>query len=374
MHWIRRSSGNKAASCDEELENEAIVHLLKDEGTPTASGLYTKCSYQSCMYCLIIVALLFFCCVILLVPNFPRSNQPRIQPPYKAAERSETHSCDVIFVQTTDSLTLSSLASCAIESASRTYKGKLVCFYMKGWDDSSTISAALPALGILKSLSNVKVLPLNPVSVFRNTPLEEWYQSVNPEQETYWPHVQSDAFRYALLWQNGGIYMDTDVISFKPIPEENFLGFESAVSVNGAVLGSKDHHPFLNACMKDFVNNYEGSTWGHQGPLLLTRVLQRLCHFTEWDPDEDLVCTSQNFIIFKSSRLYPIPYYNWKLFYNTSDNLSVFSNSYATHVWNQMNQWDENEKKTVKVGDRSLLENIFKNRCQSTYAKLHRWS
>ncbi|XP_043935570.1 alpha-1,4-N-acetylglucosaminyltransferase-like isoform X2 [Protopterus annectens] len=349
MHWIRRSIGSKP-------------------------GQYTKCSYQSCMYCLLSVALLFFCFVFSWVQYFPRSNHLKIQPPYKAAERFGTDSCDVLFVQTTDSLHLSPLTSCAIESAARTYKGKRVCLYMKGWDEKLKNTTAVSALDVLKSLSNVKLLPLNPVLVFRDTPLEEWYQSVNPEQETYWPHVQSDAFRYALLWQNGGIYMDTDVISFKPIPEANFLGFESTTAINGAVLGSKDHHPFLDACMKDFVTNYEGSAWGHQGPLLLTRVLQRLCNFTEWDPDKDLMCTSQKFIIFKSSRLYPIPYYNWKLFYNTSDNLSIFSDSYATHVWNQMNQWDENEKRRMKVGDRSLLENIFKLRCQLTYAELYTWS
>ncbi|XP_043935565.1 lactosylceramide 4-alpha-galactosyltransferase-like [Protopterus annectens] len=287
------------------------------------------------------------------------------QPSPKPAKRNENYSY-IIFVQTTDS-GLPSLVVCAIESAAIIYKRRKVRFYMKGTNDENP-KRSDPGLELLKTISNVEILKLDPESVLENTPLEKWYKNTDPTKERYWTHVQSDAFRYALLWQNGGMYMDTDVISIKALPEGNFLGFQSSGTLNGAVLSFSTRSSLLYACMTDFVQNYQGSVWGHQGPGLLTRVFQRLCNVSMMDSETDHKCTSQNITFMKRSAFYHIPYPEWKRFYSTSDNPSVFQDFYAVHVWNQMNQW--NGKKTIKAQDETLLEKLFKEYCPQTHSKL----
>lgn len=42
-----------------------------------------------------------------------------------------------------------------------------------------------------------------------------------------WPMEQrSDMLRLLTLWKFGGIYMDLDVVSLKPMPSINFIGAE----------------------------------------------------------------------------------------------------------------------------------------------------
>lgn len=51
---------------------------------------------------------------------------------------------------------------------------------------------------------------------------------VNSSTERHWLYVSSDACRLAVIWKYGGVYMDTDVISIRPIPDENFLAAQSS--------------------------------------------------------------------------------------------------------------------------------------------------
>lgn len=276
----------------------------------------------------------------------------------------------VFFLQTVYSSALSTLLACAIESAARTYENKTVRFYIKGLKEYSLKNSVDPVLHFLTSLEKVEICPLDPDLLLKNTPLQRWYDNADPAQEEFWTHVQSDAFRYAVLWQYGGLYLDTDVITFKPIPDGNFLGYQSADLINGAILSSTAHSAFLQSCMEDFVNNYQGASWGHQGPQLLTRVLQKLCSFSVWDPEKDYYCKSQDVTICRQASFYSIPYQNWKMFYSPSWDMSIFKDSYAAHVWNQMNEWNASEKQTMKKGDDTLLTNMFKKYCPRTHEVL----
>ena len=110
-----------------------------------------------------------------------------------------------------------------------------------------------------------------------------------------------------LIFQNAlpGRYLDTDVIVLKPFaPITNVVGYQEVAGepllplplpargaaadpkqflagadtqVNGAVMKFEARHPFLGACIKEFLTNYKPRPWDFNGPLLLQRVHARLC-------------------------------------------------------------------------------------------------
>lgn len=71
----------------------------------------------------------------------------------------------------------------------------------------------------------------------------------------------SDFFRFTVLWEFGGVYLDTDVELFKPLDgfldHAMFLGFIFDSSIGTALIGSEPHNPIFKEWRKileeDFV-------------------------------------------------------------------------------------------------------------------------
>lgn len=81
--------------------------------------------------------------------------------------------------------------------------------------------------------------------------LEECYK------QKLWAFI-ADYMRLKVLYEQGGLYMDTDIQVLKdltPLLEENrlFFGYESEKYANGAIIGAEPHHPFIKD-MLDFYN------------------------------------------------------------------------------------------------------------------------
>ncbi|XP_074860454.1 alpha-1,4-N-acetylglucosaminyltransferase-like [Carettochelys insculpta] len=277
-----------------------------------------------------------------------------------------SQSRSIIFVETTDRLEPPHLVSCSVESAARIYQDRPVVFLMQGlknnaWLDSNS---AYPAFSLLSAMENVYIIPLQMDALFQETPLLPWYRKINARQEEYWVHVSSDASRLALVWKYGGIYLDTDVISTRPIPVTNFLAAQASRESSNGVFGFPQRHWFIWGCMEDFVQNYNGAVWGNQGPVLMTRRLQALCNLTNFHDVEDLSCRNISFL--HPQRFYPIPYPAWRRYYEVWETSPVFNNSYALHLWNFMNK----DHETVVAGSNTLVENLYKMYCPTTYEVL----
>ncbi|XP_043926383.1 alpha-1,4-N-acetylglucosaminyltransferase-like [Protopterus annectens] len=269
----------------------------------------------------------------------------------------------VMFVETTDNLNVSALSVCSIESAARMYPQKPVVYFMKGLNDSkASISTHYKAFDVLKTLSNVYLIPLDYKLLFNHTPLLYWYQKVNPANEIYWIHVISDASRLALLWKYGGIYFDTDVISVRQIPKRNFLAAESSSSSSNGVMGFERHHYFPWKCMKNFVRNYRRNVWGNNGPRLVTHILKIYCDLPDFTKTGDINC--HNISVLHPNRFYPIPFAKWEEYFEPVTVMPAFSNSYALHLWNYMNK---DKKKTIVADSGSLAEKLFIRYCPLTY-------
>uniref|UniRef100_H3A0X3 Alpha 1,4-glycosyltransferase domain-containing protein n=2 Tax=Latimeria chalumnae TaxID=7897 RepID=H3A0X3_LATCH len=288
-------------------------------------------------------------------PNVVTEGKPKLPT------STPTRKGKVLFVETTDRLDPSPLAACAIESAARTYLDREVHFYMKGIKEE-TLEEQIrqhKTLQLLSQLKNVQIQPLDFVSLFEGTPLLAWYKERQPEREQYAIHILADACRLVLVWKYGGTYLDTDIISLQPAPMEDFVAKQDANTINNAAISFHAHHPFLQDALADFVQNYNGGIWGHQGPGLLTRVMSRWCAFRHSSVVEE---KCQGINIYNTSRFYPIPYTNWRRYFATWTPDVNFSNSFGAHLWNFMNK----EGKKIVSGKYSVAEELFKKHCLST--------
>ncbi|KAM4862871.1 alpha-1,4-N-acetylglucosaminyltransferase [Urocitellus parryii] len=289
--------------------------------------------------------------------------------PFKFQQDPEallSHGRGIVFVETSERLEPPPLVCCAVESAARVYPEQPVAFFMKGLNSSTQLpsNSSYPAFSLLSALDNVFLLPLDMKKLLEDTPLYSWYTRINASTQAYWLHVSSDASRLAIIWKYGGVYMDTDVISIRPIPEENFLAAQSSRYSSNGVFGFLPHHPFLWGCMENFVEHYNSKIWGNQGPILITRMLKLWCKLGDFQGLSDLRCLNLSFL--HPQRFYPISYPQWRRYYEVWDRDLSFNDSYALHLWNYMNK----EGRTVVRGSNTLVENLFREYCPRTYRDL----
>ncbi|XP_068919960.1 alpha-1,4-N-acetylglucosaminyltransferase [Petaurus breviceps papuanus] len=291
-------------------------------------------------------------------------------PAYKAMMRPENileHSKSIVFLETTERLEPSPLVSCSVESAARIYPERSIIFLMKGLNNNFAhlpLNAHFRGFSLLSAIENVFFFPLDMENLLQETPLFSWYTQVNSTAENNWIHIISDACRLAFIWRYGGIYMDTDMISIRPIPEDNFLAAQTSKFSSNGVFGFHHHHPFIWDCMENFIEHYNGNIWGNQGPGLMTRMLKLSCNLTDFQEVKDLRCP--NLSLLHPQRFYPISYPEWKRYYQVWDVEPSFNDSYALHLWNYMNR----EKKAVIRGSNTLAENLYRKYCPITYKTL----
>ncbi|XP_018426690.1 PREDICTED: alpha-1,4-N-acetylglucosaminyltransferase-like [Nanorana parkeri] len=275
----------------------------------------------------------------------------------------------ILFMETTDRMEPPSLVLCSIESAARVYPDRPVVFFMKGLEDIITeedehrVRKHFPTLS---SFDNIYFFPLRMEELFMYTPLMTWYKKVNPQKEKYWTHVISDACRFAMIWKHGGIYMDTDVISICPIPKDHFVAAESPRVTSGGVFGLPPFHSVSWEFMENFVVEYKGWKWGHNGPGVFTRVIKKLCGEIVFTFLVDTICANMSY--FHPHRFYPILYTSWQKYFEVSNYLPTFTDSYGLHLWNYKNK----NGLTMVPGSNTLVEHLYKKYCPSTYEAIVR--
>jgi Alpha 1,4-glycosyltransferase conserved region/Glycosyltransferase sugar-binding region containing DXD motif len=83
----------------------------------------------------------------------------------------------------------------------------------------------------------------------------------------------SNLFRYKLLAERGGWWVDTDVICLSgEIPRfDEFFAYESQEIVNGAVLFFQRWDPLMLDCFNEASKIGNSAKWGEIGPRLITR-------------------------------------------------------------------------------------------------------
>jgi len=131
----------------------------------------------------------------------------------------------------------------------------------------------------------------------------------------------SDVFRYKLLAERGGWWVDTDVVCLRPFDFRRDLvfGWQSAEEVNNAVLFAKPGSRHMRILYDLARRCPPDAPWATPGPILLTKVAKALGILNRAEP---------------MSSFYPIPCNDFLELIRR--NREVPPRSYAVHLWHSI--------------------------------------
>lgn len=278
------------------------------------------------------------------VPDRPKAaekNRPKTVDEKKNKKKSTKKSVGPLFhmVFTTGSTTLSTLNVRSIESVFHANpKGRLHIHQPKVLFHANTTNASTSSTGgnanaTLLDETHPRLAPLIEhgynISFHRYDPADMLRKAVKASigrgvevnetaakafiaslpklrRQEFWYSNESNLLRLALLYVQGGTYMDTDVIvlrshdepfagggggsgavkenrdasAMEPLPKDGAI----AAPENNVIPFPKPHHPFIAAALNNFMRHFNGTVWGNNGP----RVLKR----TAWERP-DLLCEGE---------------------------------------------------------------------------------
>ncbi|MFW0795340.1 hypothetical protein AAFP30_16115 [Gordonia sp. CPCC 205515] len=162
------------------------------------------------------------------------------------------------------------------------------------------------------------------------------------------PGIFFDIFRYSLMVQRGGWWVDCDVVCLRPFEfnSEIVFGWQDATTINGAVMrlpqGHKAAHLLLSNSLhptrwqkgdpwrrrarkaRDAVTGYRSpatAKWGMTGPMALTVTARKL----------DLLDYA-----LPTRAFYPVHWRDAEQLFATPRPTTLPSDSFAVHLWNEM--------------------------------------
>ncbi|KAG0474640.1 hypothetical protein HPP92_014326 [Vanilla planifolia] len=203
--------------------------------------------------------------------------------------------------------------------------------------------------------------------LLKNTPAKGWYTSLRqgrlkPGNVPLGQNL-SNLLRLAALYKFGGVYLDTDVIVLKDFSSlQNVVGAQSIDSsgnwsrLNNAVMVFEKRHPLVYEFLSEFAATFNGSRWGHNGPYLVSRVVERVKGWSGF-----------NFAVVPPPAFYPVSWNSIEEFFDTPVDRRhqsrveatlerIRRESFAVHLWNMVSR-------SMQVQERSLMERIFADCC-----------
>ncbi|CAI8612858.1 unnamed protein product [Vicia faba] len=134
----------------------------------------------------------------------------------------------------------------------------------------------------------VQAITPNLPFLFKGTLAESWLHELrkgkkDPGEIPLFQNI-SNLIRLAVLYKYGGVYLDIDFILLKPLnglrncigAQSMDLGFKHWTRLNNAVLIFDKNHPLLLRFIDEFALTFDGNKWGHNGPYLVSRVVEKL--------------------------------------------------------------------------------------------------
>ncbi|GAV75465.1 Gly_transf_sug domain-containing protein/Gb3_synth domain-containing protein [Cephalotus follicularis] len=204
--------------------------------------------------------------------------------------------------------------------------------------------------------------------LFKSTPAEAWFREIKSGHKDPGeiPLAQnlSNLISLAILYKYGGIYLDTDFFvlkSFKGL--RNSIGAQSIDSVskkwtrlNNAVMVFDMNHPLLFEFMQEFASTFDGNKWGHNGPYLVSRVVENV----EGRP-------GYNFTILPPMAFYPVYWTRIERLFKKPKNwddsswvkgqlLQLSGETYGVHLWNKLSS-------RFKIEEGSILGSLISHHC-----------
>ncbi|XVF27672.1 hypothetical protein REPUB_Repub14bG0128900 [Reevesia pubescens] len=215
-----------------------------------------------------------------------------------------------------------------------------------------------------------KLIAVNPDLdyIFKNTYAELWFNrlkkgNVDPGEVSLGQNL-SNLLRLALLYKYGGIYIDTDIIVLKSFSKlRNVIGAQSInlqtknwSRLNNAVLIFDKQHPLLYKFIQEFALTFDGNKWGHNGPYLVSRVVERVTGRPGF-----------NFTVLPPPAFYPVDWNKIRSLFRGPINQihshwlhnklkQIRMHSYSVHLWNR-------QSRKVRVQEGSIIHHILSDCC-----------
>lgn len=184
--------------------------------------------------------------------------------------------------------------------------------------------------------------------------------------------IFSDWFRWELLYKKGNFWVDTDVICLKPFQFDSniIFGLESEHLAGTGVLGFPPNHE-LCRLLADVCNNpnmfLPYDSWKTKKKKLKRIILGKGRSYIDWGEAGGPTGFTEALKYFKLLALakpftyfYPIHSSNWRAVFDETlaDDIKLFSNTYAIHLWNEMIRRSKGFDKNATFPKRSLIEQL----------------
>lgn len=277
---------------------------------------------------------------------------------------------NVFFIEsgsTTGHITLRPRQACSVESAAFTNPNSKIFLLFTSRErlKNLTITSEVEAL---LSYPNVYINYINANEFSVGTPFEKFFKEDVLSQSSYKVEHTADVLRFMVLWKYGGNYLDTDVIARMELDKlANYACPESPEYVNTAIMNFEGHetNKLIEIFINDMISNFNGHSWGHNGPIMMTRVLQRLCNVTSTTEMVDKG-NCLGFHVLDMSFCYPIGGMQaYDLIYDdrADDAMAKVANSLAVHFWNHVTN-----KMTLKKNQTAAYVQIAHRFCPRVMA------
>ncbi|XP_050524284.1 lactosylceramide 4-alpha-galactosyltransferase-like [Daktulosphaira vitifoliae] len=246
----------------------------------------------------------------------------------------------IFFVETNrqSAVELKPRQACSIESAARANADRTI-FILLLSPKLECINDITAVFRLVTQYKNIKIRYFDWISATLGTPVEEFVKSGKMESGL-WPVEQlSDLLRLLLLRMFGGVYMDTDVVSLRPVPIMNFVSAEyPGVMLASGVIGIQDRSIAEKGLIM-YKDGFVADHWTENGPKLITRLMQEICETDNVTAMYSGDAKCDDFTVYPPETFSPIAWYNWEAFFNVENEDKVMrdiENSIAVHFWNRM--------------------------------------
>jgi hypothetical protein len=202
---------------------------------------------------------------------------------------------------------------------------------------------------------DASVEPMNVKERAQDTPLLPWAEKLDQWKDGpfYYAHL-SDAVRLLVLYKEGGVYFDTDVVFVKPVDSlKNCVGWERSDSLCNAFMVFDKGNGYIKDVLQEFNDKYIKDDWAANGPFLLTRIYDQ--HQAS-KPGAEVKAMDK-------AAFYMISWGDIDRYFQKSSETEVKHDmevlklgAYAVHFWNSRSH-------DLVVHPQSLMAHMFKNYC-----------
>lgn len=183
--------------------------------------------------------------------------------------------------------------------------------------------------------------------------------------------IFADWFRYRLLYEYGGIWVDTDELCLRPFdyPHAEIFGWQDERVIAIGVLGLPKGHELAKwmAQSCEYPNRFQPyDSLKTRRRKLTRRVLGQGLGKTRWDENGPVGLTAAarhlgyDHHALPFWHFYPIHYLHWRTIYDASlrGNYGLLANSYGIHLWNEFTRREPGFDKNRRFSPDSLFEQL----------------